>query len=143
VIVTDYKKAPTIPVLNSVLPRVLLYDATNLTPEHHRHYAEVHFRLMLSFTNSLLEKLGPAQPIQDAEVTFLSLRQVTVVRRALAQMNPLIPRSKLRFDDVSHRTTPYLLLVCTDNLDQENVPLYLQNIYAWCAVTGLHTRGYR
>ncbi|KUF92947.1 40S ribosomal protein S7 [Phytophthora nicotianae] len=40
VIVTDYKKAPTITVLNSVLPRVLLYDATNLTPEHHRHYAE-------------------------------------------------------------------------------------------------------
>ncbi|KAG3003588.1 hypothetical protein PC120_g19050 [Phytophthora cactorum] len=45
-------------------------------------------------------KLGPAQPIPDAKVTFLSLRQVTVVRRALAQMNPLIPRSKLRFDDI-------------------------------------------
>ncbi|ETP03158.1 hypothetical protein F441_19849, partial [Phytophthora nicotianae CJ01A1] len=29
VIVTDFKKAPTISVLNSVLPRVLLYDATN------------------------------------------------------------------------------------------------------------------
>ncbi|ETL86452.1 hypothetical protein L917_14117, partial [Phytophthora nicotianae] len=40
VIVTDYKKAPIITVLNSVLTRVLLYDATNLTPEHHRYYAE-------------------------------------------------------------------------------------------------------
>ncbi|KAG2989458.1 hypothetical protein PC119_g19280 [Phytophthora cactorum] len=45
------------------------------------------------------EKLGPAQPIKDAEVTFLSLQQVTVDRRALAQMNPLIPRSKWRFDE--------------------------------------------
>ncbi|KAG2845493.1 hypothetical protein PC116_g22184 [Phytophthora cactorum] len=46
------------------------------------------------------EKLGPAQPIKDAEVTFLSLQQVTVDRRALAQMNPLIPRSKWRFDEI-------------------------------------------
>ncbi|KAG6941812.1 hypothetical protein JG687_00019426, partial [Phytophthora cactorum] len=54
---------------------------------------------MLSFLKSLLEKLGPAQPIKDAEVTFLSLQQVTVDRRALAQMNLLIPRSKWRFDE--------------------------------------------
>ncbi|KAG2910390.1 hypothetical protein PC117_g19413 [Phytophthora cactorum] len=52
------------------------------------------------FLKSLLEKLGPAQPIKDAEVTFLSLQQVTVDRRALAQMNPLIPRSKWRFDEI-------------------------------------------
>ncbi|ETP31438.1 hypothetical protein F442_19699, partial [Phytophthora nicotianae P10297] len=40
VIVTDYKKAPTITVLNSVLPRVLLYDSTNLAVDQHRHFAE-------------------------------------------------------------------------------------------------------
>eukprot|EP00644_Phytophthora_capsici_P018186 jgi/Phyca11/113783/e_gw1.25.217.1 len=40
VIVTDFKKAPTISVLNSVLPRVLLYDATNLSSVTQGHYAE-------------------------------------------------------------------------------------------------------
>ncbi|KAE8966064.1 hypothetical protein PR002_g28483 [Phytophthora rubi] len=40
VIVTDYKKAPTISILNSVLPRVLLYDATNLSAGPQAHYAE-------------------------------------------------------------------------------------------------------
>ncbi|EGZ21234.1 hypothetical protein PHYSODRAFT_406216, partial [Phytophthora sojae] len=40
VTVTDYKKAPTITVLNSVLPRTLLCDATNLASGPHRHYAE-------------------------------------------------------------------------------------------------------
>ncbi|KAF1772124.1 hypothetical protein GQ600_16108 [Phytophthora cactorum] len=55
--------------------------------------------------------------------------------------DPLIPRSNWRFDEVSHRTTPYLVFcfdtycpflnVCTDNLDQESVSLYLQNNYAY------------
>ncbi|ETP28659.1 hypothetical protein F442_22065, partial [Phytophthora nicotianae P10297] len=40
VIVTDYKKTPTIPVLNSVLPRFLLYDATNLSSGNQGHCAE-------------------------------------------------------------------------------------------------------
>ncbi|ETM41560.1 hypothetical protein L914_12677 [Phytophthora nicotianae] len=165
VIVTDYKKAPTITVLNSVLPRVLLYDATNLTPEYHRHYTEgplpinavvkakeqlllpdnyciarstIRIRIFFNsdntmvlpmaaenlsaasvtverterFKNSLLGKLGPSQPINEAEITFLSLQQVTVDRRALMQMNPLIPRSKWCFDE-------------------ECVPLYLQKLYAY------------
>ncbi|KAK1929693.1 hypothetical protein P3T76_014910 [Phytophthora citrophthora] len=40
VIVTDYKKALMISVLNSVLPRALLYDATNLSSRSRCHYAE-------------------------------------------------------------------------------------------------------
>ncbi|KAF1772125.1 hypothetical protein GQ600_27278 [Phytophthora cactorum] len=92
-------------------------------------------RAILEF---ITRETWPAQPINDSEVTFLSLQQVTVDRRALAQMNPLIPRSNWRFDEVSHRTTPYLVFcfdtycpflnVCTDNLDQESVSLYLQTI---------------
>ncbi|ETO84732.1 hypothetical protein F444_01381, partial [Phytophthora nicotianae P1976] len=92
VIVTDYKKAPTITVLNSVLPRVLLYDATNLTPEHHRHYAE----------ELVVGKAWPISTYKRSEITFISLQQATVDRRALVQMNPLIPRSKWRFEEVRH-----------------------------------------
>ncbi|KAF1775913.1 hypothetical protein GQ600_13464 [Phytophthora cactorum] len=47
-------------------------------------------RAILEF---ITRETGPAQPINDPDVTFLSLQQVTVDRRALAQMIPLIPRS--------------------------------------------------
>ncbi|KAK1928832.1 hypothetical protein P3T76_015621 [Phytophthora citrophthora] len=40
VVVTDYKKALMVSVLYSVLPRVLLYDATNLSSGSQCHYAE-------------------------------------------------------------------------------------------------------
>ncbi|OWY96033.1 hypothetical protein PHMEG_00033805 [Phytophthora megakarya] len=40
VIVTDFKKAPTVSVLNPVLPRILLYDATNISSGNQGHFAE-------------------------------------------------------------------------------------------------------
>ncbi|GMF42823.1 unnamed protein product [Phytophthora fragariaefolia] len=49
VIVTDYKNAPTVMVFNSVWPRGLLYDAINLTSEHHHHYAEGEANRIASF----------------------------------------------------------------------------------------------
>ncbi|OWZ05872.1 hypothetical protein PHMEG_00021963 [Phytophthora megakarya] len=40
VIVTDFKKAPTVSVLNSVLPRIMLYDVSNLSSGNQGHFAE-------------------------------------------------------------------------------------------------------
>ncbi|ETN04708.1 hypothetical protein PPTG_14512 [Phytophthora nicotianae INRA-310] len=69
------------------------------------------------FKNSLLGKLGPSQPINEAEITFLSLQQVTLDRRALMQMNPLIPRSKWCFDEMKEKHTRSIELVKLQDAD--------------------------
>jgi hypothetical protein len=56
----------------------------------------------------LLGKLGSLASIQDVEVSFLSLHQVTAKRRALDQLQQLAPRAKWSFNEVSS----LLFIVC-------------------------------
>ncbi|OWZ20768.1 LOW QUALITY PROTEIN: hypothetical protein PHMEG_0004784 [Phytophthora megakarya] len=131
-IVTDFKKAPTLSVLNSVLPWILLYDATTLSSGNRGHFAEG-MRMYLSFLftillsvfvidslplgavmqakdnlivsqnhciRSLRDWLGNEEPIEDTQVIYLSLHQVTLKHQLLSQMEPLPLRSKWQFPEI-------------------------------------------
>jgi hypothetical protein len=111
VIGTDFKKAPTVTVLNSVLPRILFYDATY--SGQHRHYAEGNSRNELALFTSLLCIV----PLLNSFVGPLPVNTVMKAKdQLLRPENNCITRSGTRVRISFNSEKAMVLAVAEDNL---------------------------
>ncbi|KAF4031175.1 hypothetical protein GN244_ATG17049 [Phytophthora infestans] len=128
---TDYKKSPTITILNSVLPRVLLYDATYLAFDQNRHFAEGSLNGRHKSKDNLLHpsnhRIAKAKTIGRTRIFFNSER--TMVMQVAA--------SNLAAAKVTTERTKLFNQSLTGNLGEEESietaecsPLHLQSLHA-------------